>query len=318
MKTRLLLLSASATLLGGCISFGHCDPEPDITVTLESPTEDVRSLPVLASGKMSLLGLNVPDAHGDVRARLRMTNASSVDVTGVLFEEQVDGTPRGIEVLAQEHNGTKMDARSAVVVDQGQLRFAWRSKNLTELRLPEAKSHTGRITLNWRYDGCRTQSGVATLDIPGYVKSVVSAGNLKLVSAEAVRPDAVKGAQVKMAVQSSVGDTVVDLKDAKFTVTYFGDGVVPGTGLGLVTANQVALRSGGTARTQLAVGETLEVFTSREPAASSPVYEAAGLSASLGSVSSGKALITLNLTSAKQSTPGVPNVDTLTELVDIR
>ncbi|HEX8820929.1 MAG TPA: hypothetical protein VF794_13460 [Archangium sp.] len=317
MKTRLLLLSASATLMTGCFSFGDCDPEPDITVTLEPASEDVRSLPVLASGKLSLLGINVPDAHGDERARLKMTNASSVDVTSLRFEELVDGSPRSIELLAQQHNGQKLDA-GGVVTDKGQLRFAWRAKNLAELRLPEAKPHTGRITLNWKYEGCRTQTGVATLDIPGYVKAVVSTGNLRLVSAEASRPDVVKGAQVKMALQSSVGDAVVNLKDASFTVTYFGaDGLVPGTGLGLVSPAQVALQSGGAARTQIAVGETLDVFTSREPARSPAIYEPAGTAATIGNVNGGKALITLNVSSEKQSMPGVRQVDTVSELVDV-
>ncbi|AKI99733.1 hypothetical protein ATI61_10970 [Archangium gephyra] len=316
MKTRLLLLSASASLVSGCFYGGDCDPEPDITVKLEAASEDVRSLPVLASGKLSLLGLNVPDAHGDVKVNLRMTNASSVDVTGLRFEEVVDGTPRTLEVLAQQHNGSTVN-NGGSVVDKGQLRFAWRAKNLSELRLPAAKAHTGRVTLNWKYEGCRTQTGSATLDVPGFVKAVVSTGNLRLVSAEAAAPDLVKGAKVKMAVESAVGDAVVNLKDAKFTVTYFGDGLIPGVGLGLVQASQVALRSGGTARTQVAVGETLEVFTSQEPGASSPVFEPSGLAAAVGSISGGKALVTLNLTSEKQSQPGVPVVDTVTELVDL-
>lgn len=316
MKNRLLLLSASASLLSGCFYGGDCDPEPDITVKLEAASEDVRSLPVLASGKLSLLGINVPDAHGDVKVNLRMTNASSVDVTGLRFDEVVDDTPRSIEVLAQQHNGAAV-SNGGSVVDRGQLRFAWRAKNLAELRLPAAKAHTGRVTLHWKYEGCRTQTGSATLDVPGFVKAVVSTGNLRLVSAEAAAPDLVKGARVKMAVESAVGDAVVNLKNAKYTVTYFGDGLVPGIGLGLVQSSNVALQSGGTTRTQLAVGETLDVFTSREPGVSAPVYEPSGLAAAVGSISGGKALVTLNLTSEKQSQPGIPVVDTVTELVDL-
>lgn len=316
MNTRLLVLSASASLLSGCFYGGDCDPEPDITVKLEAASEDVRSLPVLASGKLSLLGIHVPDAHGDVKVNLRMTNASSVDITGLRFEELVDGTARNLEVLAQQHNGATA-SNGSPVVDKGQLRFAWRAKNLAELRLPAAKAHTGRVTLDWKYEGCRTQTGRATVDVPGFVKAVVSTGNLRLVSAEAAAPDLVKGARAKVAVESSVGDAVVNLKNAKFTVTYFGAGLIPGVGLGLVESSQVALQSGGTARTQLAVGETLEVFTSQEPGASPAVYEPSGLAAAVGSINGGKALITLNLTSEKQSQPGVPVVDTVTELVDL-
>jgi hypothetical protein len=84
-----------------------------------------------------------------------------------------------------------------------------------------------------------------------------------------------------------------------------------------VTSGHVALQSGGEARTQVAVGETLEVFTSREPNASPATYEAAGTAVAVGSISGGKALITLNLTSEKQSLPGVPQLDTVTELVDV-
>jgi hypothetical protein len=315
MKTRWMLWVACAVVGPGCFS-GDCEPEPDVTVTLEAASEDVRSLPVLASGRLSLLGLNVPDAHGDVRANLRMTNASSVSVTGLRYEEQVEGAPRSIEVLAQEHNGASVKEGGSVV-DKGQLRFAWRAKNLAELRLPAAAPHTGRITLNWKYQGCRTQTGVASLDLPGHVKAVVSTGNLRLVSAEAAPPDAVKGAQVKMAVESAVGDAVVNLKNAKFTVSYFGGGLVPGVGLGLVGADQVALQSGGMARSQVAVGETLEVFTSRAPGASPATYEASGQAVPVGNMSGGKALVTLSLTSEKQSQPGVIQTDTLSELVDV-
>jgi hypothetical protein len=63
---RLWMAAGAAALLGGCFS-SPCDPEPDITVTLSPLSEDVRTLPVLASGGTTLLGTAVPDAHGDIR-----------------------------------------------------------------------------------------------------------------------------------------------------------------------------------------------------------------------------------------------------------
>jgi hypothetical protein len=51
--------------------------------------------------------------------------------------------------------------------------------------------------------------------------------------------------------------------------------------------------------------------------ASPATHEPSGLAAAVGSVSGGKALITLTVSSAKQSTPSVPALDTITELVDL-
>jgi hypothetical protein len=204
------------------------------------------------------------------------------------------------------------------VVDKGQLRFFWRMKNLTEYRLPEARPHAGTVTLNWKYEGCRAQSGVATLEIPGTVKAAASATNLRLVSADAAQPDAVRGAQVKMVVASAVGDGLTNLKNASFTVTYFGTGAVPTLGLGLLDANRIALQSGGTARTSFDLHETLEVYSSRNPTVSPAAYEPAGSAVAAGSFSGGKALITLKLTSSKKSDTVTTQVDTLSELVDLR
>jgi hypothetical protein len=320
MKPSLSVLCAlAASTLTGCLAGGDCDFDPStIKVSLLPVTEDVRSLPVLASKKTSLLNINVPDSHGEVRVNVSVENTYSVNITGLRFEQSVDGTQRSIELVAQRLNDRDVQTGNEVE-SQDKLGFFWRMKNLTEYVLPAARPHNATIAMDWRYAGCGgIRTDTARIEIPGTVKAAASATNLRLVSAEAFAPDLTRGAQVKMSVASAVGDGLTNLKNASYTVTYFGAGALPAIGLGFVDATKIALQSSGTARTSFELGETLDVFSSSNPTASPATYEAAGRAAGAGSFSGGKALVTLTLTSSKKSEPTTTQVDTLTELIDIR
>lgn len=321
MSPRLAILGiVAASTLTACISGGGggCDFDPStIKVTLVPDTEDVRSLPVLTSRKTSLLNNDVPDSHGHLRVKVNVENISSVELTNLRFEQSVDGIPRSIELVASRKNDQDVGTRGTLKSGE-QLAFFWRMKDLKEYLLPAGRPHNATITADWRYTGCGGyREDTAQLAFPGAVKAAASATNLRLVSAEAGLPDLTRGAQVKMSVASAVGDGLTHLKDAKFTVTYFGTGALPAIGLGLVNSTSIALQSGGTPRTSFELGETLDVFTSRAPTLSPANYEAAGSAAGAGSFNGGKALITLSLTSSKKSDTATTQVDTLSQLVDL-
>jgi hypothetical protein len=312
----ILCLLASSTLTA-CFSVGggDCTPDPTVLAQLEIAAEDVRSLPVLSSKETNLLGIDVPDSHGEARFNVRLTNADRVTITGLTFEQSVDGADRSINIVSQRLNTSDVEVGDRVA-NGDKLSFFWRMRELAELKLPDAKPHASTVTMDWRFEGCGIQTGTAKKTLPGTVKAAVSATNLRLVSAEAGKPDTLGGARVKMAVASSVGDGLTNMKNARYTVTYFGDSLLPAIGLSTVSSSQIALQSGGAARTSFELNETLEVYTSKEPRANPAPYENAGLAA--GTATSGKALITLTLSSSKKSDPATTQVDTISELVDFR
>lgn len=314
---RVLLAAALSLSLVGCLPYGDCDPEPDISVQLEPLSEDVRSLPILASGKTSLLGIDVPDSHGDVRVKATLTNASSVDIVSVAYEQTVDGAVKDIRLVSQQQNDHDV-ANGAALLQSATLKWQWRMKSLAAYVLPSAKPHSGKVTLNWRHRGCRVQEGVATLDVPGTVKAAASATNLSLDSAEAFAPDATKGGKVKLAVRSAVGDGLVNLSNAKISVTYFSEGLAPTIGLALLSSDQLALQSGGTSRSAISATEVLDVYSSKTPTVNAAPYEYAGTAANVSLGTGAKALVTLTLSSSKASQTTTTQVDSLSALVDVK
>jgi hypothetical protein len=99
-----------ALTLPGCIySPSVCAPEPTILVDLRPAGEEVRSRPGLTGVKTGVLGLNVPGAQGEVRALLHLTNADSVEVTRLQFDEAGDGTARaGTVTLHWRYEGCQL------------------------------------------------------------------------------------------------------------------------------------------------------------------------------------------------------------------
>lgn len=315
LTSRLLSMCAVAALSGGCFSSYDCEPEPDISVQLEKVSEDVRSLPVLSSGKTHLLGIDVPDHHGDARVRLKMTNATSVELRSIAFEQSVDGTVKDIRLVSQQLNDKDVKDGDPGLQDRT-LEFQWRIRALADYVLTAATAHKSRVTVNWRYFGCRAQEGVATLEVEGTVKAAFAAENLQLVSAEAFAPSAVNGAKAKVTVKSAVGDGLINLSNAKLQVTYFGEGLTPSIGFALLGADHLALQSGGTARASISATEHLEVYSSRNPGSNGAAYDFNGTAANVSTGGGQKALVTLSLSSSKSTQATTTQVDTLNALVD--
>ncbi|MFN7132053.1 MAG: hypothetical protein ACK4N5_08215 [Myxococcales bacterium] len=312
------LLPASFLALPACFPPGDCEPDPTVTVTLEPRSEDVRSLPILASGKTRLLGIDVPDSHGETRIDVKLVNAPGVDITGLRYEQSVDGQVKEIELVKQSHNDQDVKVGGKAMAD-GQLKFQWRARNLTDLNLPVAKPHVAKAVLDWKFVGqCGVQTGVATVEVPGLVKAAVSATNFKLVdsSIEVFKPDAVKGSKAKLSLQSAVGDAVTNFKDARLLITYYGTGLAPTIGLGLVEMDKLAFQVEQKNRTEVAPNETLQLYTSANARQDGALWEHAGAAA--GAVSEGKALVTLTIGSSKKSEQTTVQVDSISALVDLK
>lgn len=298
-----------------------CEPEPVVSVKLEKVSEDVRSLPVLASGRTRLLGVDVPDMHGEVRVNVKIANAPSVQAVGLRFEEAVNGVVKELSVLSQTQNDQDFGAGGAAL-EAGELKFRWRTKNLADYLLPPARPHSAKVTLDWKLVGkCGgVQTGVAAIEVPGLVKTVASAANLALTAhgVEIVKPDPVKGNKVRLTFGNAVGDTLTGLKDAKFAITYFGKGLSPEIGFGTVEGQQAALVIGGTPGTEVQPTERLQVHSSPNAAAASPSFDHSGAFAATGTLGEGRAVVTLTVGSIKKSTPGVTQVDTFAEWVEFK
>jgi hypothetical protein len=315
-------LSRFSLLAGGLVcslasNTSPCDPEPDITVALAVASEDVRSLPVIASGKTHLLTADVPDSHGDVKVKLLVQNAkAAVSLSSIEYAQTIAGAAKDIEFTARR-KGTA-DYTGGPANDADVLQFQWRTKALTDLALPVGAAHSARVTARWEFKGCRIQSGTASVDVPGLVKAAASATNLKLLTAEAYQPNPTKGAKVKLQLRSNVADAVDGLRDLKYSVSYFGSGAVPTLGIGLLTPTNIALQANGQGVTGISAVDTLDVYSSPTPNQPSAPYDFAGQAASTGVLGAGKGLIMFSITSYKASAPTVSVTDTFAELVDLK
>jgi hypothetical protein len=298
-----------------------CEPEPVVSVKLEKVSEDVRALPVLASGRTRLLGVSAPDMHGEVRVNVRIANAPEVQAVGLRFEEAVNGVVKDLKVLSQTQNDQEFGAGGAAL-EGGELKFRWRTKNLADYLLPPAKPHSAKVTLDWKLAGkCGdVQTGVAAIEVPGLVKAVASAANLALAEhgVEIVKPDPVKGNKVRLTLGNAVGDALNGLKDARIAITYFGKGLSPEIGFGTIEGQQAALVIGGAPRTDVQPTELLSIHSSPNAAATSPTFDHSGAFAATGTLGEGRAVVTLTVSSVKKSTPGAAQVDTFAEWVEFK
>lgn len=304
-------------MLAGAGCGPQCEPEPDISVTLTPEAEEVRSLPVLTSGKVKLLDVDVPDAHGDVKVKLAVDGVDSVTVDSLVFEQQVAGQTKQVDLLRTQHGDDEFEV--ATQAESGSVfRFVWRVKNLAEYLLPEGGAHTSKVKLGWGFRGCRTQGGEATVDVAGTVKSPSTPRNFELVSAEAGRFLAAQGPKARVSLKSKLtNQTLTGIANEKFTVTFFSEGLPPIIAYGTADAAQIALRVNGAPGSQLPPSGTLEAFTSTNASAGSAMWENAGVGASSAAlIGGGKAVVKLEIESENPNTQ-IRSTDTVVTLVDV-
>lgn len=295
-------------VLAGCFSTA----EDEISVSLELEAEEVRDLPVLASGATSLLGLDVPDSHGELAVRVNIEGASSVAFRGLELQVQVDGAPLEVRMVRQRTPREDLQAglTATRIQDGDVLRFHVRARSLNDLALPQGVPYGADLALSWDEDTIETvrETGTAALQVSDFVAAAVDSGTFELLAQprEALEPDATEGAQFRAAAEVSSGLTV-EVVAASARVVYFGpEAAVPGIGLALVDAP--ALQVGGAPAGAVAPDDVLDIYSSSAPAESPAPYTAGGTAAAVGSVASGKALVTLELD--YEHTDGTPGVTT--------
>lgn len=317
---RHVLFAALAVLF--CFTFTacgpECSPEPDLVVTMDQDIEEVRALPILASGKTELLAVQVPDSHGDFTVNLRITNAPYVIVDDFRVDQLIAGQPQDIELIRFRHNDEDLE-KTDQAFNQSKLRFNWRMKQLADYALTEGQQYTSKVTLNWRYAGCRTQTGVATADVVGTVKSTNTLKNFVLQAQDAGRIDVLRGPKAKLTLGSNISnDRVQNITAPKYTVVFFDEGLPPTLGLGLAGADNIALQVNGQPRRYIDAADTIEVYTSSNPSVGGAPYDHAGQGASTATlVGGGKALVKLEIESERANGTS-PEADVIWTLADVQ
>jgi hypothetical protein len=186
-----LLLLAS---LAGCTD--GCAPVTVPTqVALGLVDEEVRTLPILASGATRIAGQDVPDAHGRVEMRLDVThhgldNASlafeDITVTGFTLRIAVDGEQVPIEIV-------KMDAdwrNGGLVVVWWTVDFD-PARDPLALALPEGREYTATIDFDWSHRDCyATASGHRTETFNDFVQASVNARTFEAAGAPSIEQGA--------------------------------------------------------------------------------------------------------------------------------
>ncbi len=156
-----LLLAAA---LAGC-----CEPIPvDMTVELELVREEVRTLPILASGATSIGAIEVPDSHGRLEWKASFTSQqpSAVHVTGLEIAVEVAGQPLPIQIVRLEGLSGLSKAGDTFSGDigNGERIVAWwtidmQRTDADELVLPAGAPYQASIEFAWSLDGCTYSGG---------------------------------------------------------------------------------------------------------------------------------------------------------------
>jgi hypothetical protein len=242
--------------------------------------------------------------------------ADALSIESIQFEQSLDGQSLDIRRVRSQLNDKAFDDTPVSALDEGTFRFHWRMKQLSQYALEEAKDHKATVAMNWKFVGCRTQTGVARTEVTGLSKAAVAPQNLRVETAESQAPDLVSGPKVRFGLRSKTGDEITNIGSPRFTVTYFSEGLTPALGLGLAGDGQVAVQSGGQPTTSISATGTLDVYTSKMPATAGAAWEHAGTAASTAALGGGgKALVTLTVQS-RGATQAAPVEDVLTALVD--
>lgn len=316
MKTIALTATLSAVaLLTAC---GPDCTDPDVKVTLSASTEDVRALPVIPSGKLRLLDLDVPESHGRIEVKLAIEGADSVSIDSLEFTETINGTAKELERTRTQLNDADF-ADTDVASSGDALRFFWRTTQLGDLGLTEGQPHAAKVTVNWRKSGCRTQTGAAELEIPGVIRTPNTQKNFVLQTAEAGRLQTIGGIQAKLSLKSNVpNDMLQNITNPNYTVTFFSQGLPPIIGYGFADKTKVSRQVGGVPKGTLSAAETLDVFTSTNPSIGNAPYEHSGVAAATQAlVGGGRAVVTLRIDAERANSTTGAFTEVINVLVDV-
>lgn len=297
------------------------DGQENIVVTLELTEENFRDLPVVSSGKTSLLGQDVADSHGTVAATVRIDGAEQLVLSGFELAIDVDGAPLEHELVRLRVNESDAGAAftGTIIADGDVLRADFRATPLDALVQPQGAAYTAALDVSWREEGVfeAVETGVATLEVPSFIAASVNTTTFQLVAGEPQAASLALGAtsaELRASVEVKNGLTV-DVSGARMRATFFGVGALPALGLALV--DQPALQIDDAAATNVAPAQVLDVYTSTSPTDDGAAEEPAGTAAATGDVSGGKALVTLELDYAPTDGTAGATTDVLSFVADV-
>lgn len=266
----LALLVATATIVPGCTT---CDPETvQATVELTLTDEEVRTLPILASGATQVAGQEIADSHGRLAVDVNVThpNISRVEVEDLTVEVSVNGSDVPVEVTnvggGSSWEKAEDESWSGTAFDGGELTLHWavdreETSAIDEMVLPEGEPYTATVDFIWSFEGCSIRAhGSVEESFSDHVQASVDAQTFRTVDREAEWDAGGAGFQATYETTSGLVVTVDDVSAR--AVFHASDGLV---GLGLVTFDQVGWNVSGEPGSTVTPDDRLNVHSSDQP-----------------------------------------------------
>jgi hypothetical protein len=231
---------ATLTLSGCGVS---CEPTSiAMDVKLALTSEQTRTLPILASGKTSVAGVEIPDSHGVLDWDVSFTDdrVNVVDVQDLRLEISIMGNSVPVQIVKVEG----MD--SSRLYDRDHVRIWWtvdpHRATPVERALHEGDSYQAKIRFHWSLDGCQySGDGIAEAVNPGFVQPSVITTTFNPTSGAVSTSGANASYEAHASIKNGISTTI-----QKVTAVALGLGDVPGTVLwtqSTVTVNGLPVSS---------------------------------------------------------------------------
>lgn len=245
----LALLVVTATIVPGCTT---CDPETvHATVELSLADEEVRTLPILASGATRVAGQEIADSHGRLEVDVNVThrNISRVEVDDLTLEVSVNGTVVPVEVTnvggGSDWEQADDGSWSGEAPDGSTLTVHWvvdrEQADVADMVLPKGAPYQATVDFAWSYEGCSIRAhGSVHRSFDDHVQASVDAQTFRTVDRRA-EWDAT-GAGFNATYRTTSG-LVVTVEDVQALAVFHAADATPG--VGLVTFEEVAWNVSG-------------------------------------------------------------------------
>lgn len=214
----------AALTLTGCGA--SCETTPVfMEVQLTLTAEQVRSLPMLASGKTGLAGVDVPDSHGVLDWDVSFTDSriDMVDVGDLQLEIAISGTSIPVKILKVE------GVDYGRLYDGDHIRIWWtvdpNHATPLERSLHEGDSYQAKIKFPWYLSGCvYSGNGVAEEVTPGFIQPSVITTTFNPVSGVVSKSGANASYEAHASIKNGISTTIQGV-----TAIAVGLGDLPGT-----------------------------------------------------------------------------------------
>lgn len=279
-------IAVAALLVGlalapGCV---RCDPKTvDATVDLALAEEEVRTLPIQASGATQVAGIEVPDSHGRLEVNLSVShpNISRVAIEDLTLQVTVNGSRVPVEVPAIGGGGDWEQADdgswSGTAFDNGSIQVWWRVDRgevaaVDEQVLPKGAPYEATVSFTWEHDGCDVRaSGDVEQSFSDHVQASVDASTFQTRNRTVAWNATAAGFRAGYETTSGL---VVEVDDVEARATFLAASPTGG-GLGLVRFEDVGWNVSGEATSTVAPGDVLHVHSAAESGAGAS-YAASG------------------------------------------